>query len=83
MWASIAKKNQDQIKKPNPDLNLSRNNKAVLKKEVIVPDYWNDEKFEANWNPVEKQIAQSYRKDNLDVPLEVFGRPGILDNYKN
>tara|TARA_Y100001978_G_C23385791_1_gene287691 strand:+ start:131 stop:382 length:252 start_codon:yes stop_codon:yes gene_type:complete len=83
MWASIAKKNKDSVKKPHPDLKISRNNKAVPKKQVIVVDYWNDEKFEANWNPVEKQIAQSYRRNNFAVPKEIYGRPGLLDKYKN
>jgi hypothetical protein len=82
MWASIAKKNQ-HIPKPHPDLKLSRNNEAVPKKEVIVVDYWNDERFEANWNPVEKQIAESYKKHNIVVPKEIYGRPGLLDKYKN
>ena len=82
MWSSIVKKNRNTEPKPNPDVKLLRNN-TVRNKEIIVPDYWNDEKFEANWNPVEKQIAQSYRKHNFDVPLEVFGRPSLLDKYKN
>ena len=80
-WSNIAAKNCPKIvpKGPNPDLTLPKNNTKNFEEKI---DFWNNPKYDCGWKNVEAQIAESYRKAKQVVPIEVYGRPGLLDKYK-
>ena len=80
-WSKIAAKNcpKTQPKGPNHDLILVKND---TKKVEEIPDYWSEAKFDCNWKTVEQQVSESYQKAGQDVPISVYGRPGLLDKYK-
>lgn len=81
MWSTIAAKNASKpVKKPNPDLKLPKNNNKKVEEK---PDYWDDPKFDCGWKTIEAQVKDSYKKAGQEVPMEIYGRPGLLDKYKN